>query len=376
MGSGSRMFGLARQEAQLPVAWLTVAAFALVGERWLAHSVLPLSALLFLWLLAVILWGAFTVVRHADILADQLGEPFGTLILTLAVTVIEVSIIVAATIAHDGSPTLARDTVFAVAMLTLNGLVGLCLLLGGWRHHEQSYNLQGARAFLAVLMPLAFISLILPNFTTTTGGPTLSLLQSSLFAMLMLALYGVFLAIQTVRHRGFFHEPVAEDGAALPPEQGPAHHPGGSLWRHALLLVLAILPVVILAEYLAELGQRGMARIEAPAALSGVVVALLVLAPEGMGAIRAARANRLQRAVNITLGSALATIGMTMPAVLLIAALTGRQMVFGLPAEEMVLLALTLIVSILTFTGQRTNILQGAVHLVIFAVFAILIFDP
>jgi Ca2+:H+ antiporter len=337
---------------------------------------------LFLWLFAAMLWCAFGVVRHADSLAEMLGEPYGTLILTLAVIVIEVSVISAVMLHGENQPTLARDTMFAVLMIILNAMVGLALLLGGLRHGEQHYNLQGAKAFLAVLVPLSVLTLVLPSFTTSTVHPMFTPPQALFFASMTVVLYGVFLLIQTVRHKNQFVQPGVRVEAALNPlapddtahEHG--HHDQVSVPYHAVLLLLTILPVVLLSKKLAMFVDYGIETMQAPDALGGLIVATLVLAPEGLGALRAALADRLQRSVNILLGSALATISLTVPAVLMIGLVTGRSVALGLDQVDMILLLLTLAVGTLTFTGGRTNILQGAIHLALFFAFIALIFSP
>ena len=340
------------------------------------------SIVLFLWLFGTMLWCAFGVVRHADCLAELLGEPYGTLILTLAVISIEISLISSIMLHGANEPTLARDTMFAVLMIILNGMVGLALLVGALRHREQHYNLQGAKAFLAVIIPLAVLTLILPHFTRTARLPAFTPVQAAFFAAMTIILYGVFLSVQTVRHRNLFVEPDLR--TPLPPavpdplahdetshEHG--HHDLRSVPFHAALLLVTIVPVVLLSKKLAVFVDYGIETMAAPVALGGVIVALLVLTPEGLGALRAARANRLQRSVNILLGSALATIGLTVPAVLTIGLIINRDVELGLGEVEIVLLLLTLTVSTLTFTGGRTNVLQGAVHLVLFLAFLMLI---
>ena len=370
------MLKLIRNEAQIGAVWLTAALFLIFGKGWFAAaaSSTGLTLLLFAWLFAAILWGAFGVVRHAEHLAETLGEPYGTLILTMSVTIIEVAFIVTAIATSTGSSPVARDAVFAVVMIMLNGTIGLCLLLGGWRHREQTYNLPGARAFLSVVIPLAVFALILPNFTARTPGPILSTPQAITIAVLTLVLYIVFLAMQTVRHRSFFQDPIEADGSALPEAPPEAAHAGANpIAFHTVGLLLTLLPAVYLTEELGHIVDHAVKAMSAPAALAGVIVAVLVLAPEAMGALQAALQNRLQRAVNIALGSVLATIGLTIPAVLVLGVLKDMPTILGLGQEQMVLLAVTLVVSTLTFGGDRTNML-GAVHIVMFLVFGLLLF--
>lgn len=366
-----------RSEAGFLAGAGTTAVYLTYGETWLSDLSDPgLAGLLFVWVFVVMLWCAFGVVRHADCLADMLGEPYGTLILTIAVTGIEVSLIAAIMATGDANPTLARDTMLAVVMIVLNGMVGLALLVGGLRHGEQTFNLQGARSFLAVLLPLATMSLVLPRFTTSTADPSLTAVQAVLFAAMTVALYATFLAIQTRRHRGYFVQPVDGDEAVQDDDRSHGRHQPRSAPYHAVLLVLTMLPIVLLAKKLAVLVEFGIAWLGAPEALTGVLIAILVLTPEGLAAFRAALANRLQRSVNICLGSALATIGLTVPAVLTIGLMTGKEVVLGLDPADMVVLVLTLLLSMLTFGGVRTNVLQGAVHLVVFFVYVVLIFSP
>jgi Ca2+:H+ antiporter len=382
-------FSIIRSELAFLAGAATTIVFVVYGDAWLVDlsNVLGAAAL-FAWIFAVMMWCAFGVVRHADCLADLLGEPYGTLILTLAVISIEVALISAIMLTGASNPALARDTMLAVIMIVLNGMVGVALLIGGLRHGEQAFNLRGAHAFLAVIIPLATISLILPSFTTSTADPTLTPMQKLLFATMTIALYATFLAIQTVRHRGFFIQPASDGGnggaggtdgdggGAREGDGAHTHLKPRSVPYHAVFLVLTMLPIVLLSKKLAVLVDHGMATLGAPAALGGVLIAILVLTPEGLAAFSAALSNKLQRSVNICLGSALATIGLTVPAVLAIDLITGMDVVLGLEGTDMVLLVLTLVVSMLTFGGVRTNSLQGAVHLVVFLVYLVLIFNP
>jgi Ca2+:H+ antiporter len=365
--------------ARLLIAWATVTAFLVIGGVWLADLESPIkSAALFIWLFTVIAWCTFGVIEHAEHLAELLGEPLGTLILTLSIIVIEVALISAVMLTTNTSPVLGRDTMFALLMIILNGAIGLALLLGGMRHHEQEYNLQGAAAFLALIVPLSVIALVLPNFTRSTEDPSLTGVQTVFFALFTILLYGVFLAVQTVSHKSFFVDPQLDE-AATEPFQDARDYRKPSLQKvgtHTLLLIVTVLPIVLLAKQLAKLVDHGLAALGAPAALGGVLIALIVFTPEGVSALRAALGNQLQRAVNLCLGAALSTIGLTVPAVLGIGLITGQPVMLGLSPAEMTLLAVTLALSLLTFSGSRTTVLQGAVHLVLFFVYIVLIFSP
>lgn len=365
-----------RKEAALILAAGTLAVFQFGGDSLLQELTAPLAAALFVWLFAVMLGASFGVVRHADALAELLGEPYGTLILTLAVISIEIALISAVMLTGEASPTLARDTMFAILMIVLNGLVGIALLMGGIRHLEQEYNLQGARAFIAVLMPLAVFALVLPKFTVSTDTPTFSAPQAFFFGIVTLLLYALFLGIQTVRHRGFFQQPVIPSTDAH--HLLPAHGGGAvrSVPFHSVLLLLTLLPVIFLSKGMATLVDYGTVQLSIPVEFGGVVIALLVLVPEGLAALGSARANYLQRSVNLLLGSGLATIGLTVPAVLAIGLVIDRPVTLGLDDASTVMLLLTLVMSAMTFGGARTSLLQGAVHLVLFFAYLLLIFSP
>jgi Ca2+:H+ antiporter len=373
--------------ALLPSA-LALASLAFLwtaGHDWLEHpGDQPLRTIaLFVWLFGIILWCAVGVMRHAEVLAHRLGEPFGALILTLSAVSIEVSIIAVIMLVGEENPELARDTMFAILMIILGGLVGAALLAGGLRHRVQSYNLEGARFFLVVLLPLATITLILPNYTLSTADPTLTPLQGALFGLFTLLLYGVFLLMQTRRHREFFQGPEEHATAPHPAGQAPAEpilrepeiRQHSTPW-HVVLLLVTLVPVPLLAHEFAIIVEFGIVVLDLPPAIAGVLVATLVLTPEGLSAIRAALDNQMQRAVNLLLGSALSTIGLTVPVVLIISLFTGQQLVLGLKEEDALLLILTLLVSSLTFSGARTDMLKGAVHILLFAVFIVLIIQP
>jgi Ca2+:H+ antiporter len=373
-----RSMSLLGREASALAPLLTVGTFLLLGHRW--EVILPdqvLSGLVFVWLFAMIVVGSVAVVRHAEGLAVLLGEPLGTIILTLSVASIEILTIGIVMTTGEPNPTLARDTMFSVVMIVLNGLVGLALLLGGLRHREQEYNLRGVIAYLSVIVSLAVFGLIVPNFTETTTGPTFSHGQEAFLIVMCLGLYGVFLAIQTTRHRSFFVE-VVDDERDRKKSNHDSHQElfhVQNLPYHAGFLVGYLALVIYLAEKLAVLLNNGLDELRAPPALGALLVAILVLAPEGLGGIRAALANRIQRAINILLGSALATLSLTIPAVVVIGLVHDTNVILGLDRLESAMLALTLVVSMLTFASGRTNVLQGAVHLMLFLAYVMLIFS-
>ncbi|MTI46097.1 Ca2+:H+ antiporter [Roseibium hamelinense] len=352
------------------IGFLLFGLFLLFGGALYPSDIgLGASGLVLAGLFAVMAWCAFSVVRHAECLATLLGEPYGTLILTLAVIGIEVALISAVMLAGDASPAMARDTMFSVVMIVLNGLVGLCLLFGGLRHTSQTYNLQGANAFLSVLIPLAIFALVLPRATQSAPGGQLSHLQAGFDIVMSVVLYGVFLAIQTRTHSDIFQQPEHRSVES--------HHDVvvRSIPFHVIGLFGALLPIILLSKKLALYVDFGIAGLGAPIALSGFLVAALILMPEGLSAIQAARDNMLQRAVNICLGSAVATIGLTVPAVLAIGWYTGQNIELALEVPEIILLALTLFVSVVTFVSPQTNYLQGAVHLALFGAYVMMIFD-
>ncbi len=329
------------------------------------------GGLAFAALLLVILFGTvFAAVHHAEVIAERIGEPYGTLLLTLAVTVIEVALIATIMLGDKEVPTLARDTVFAVIMIVCNGLVGICIFIGGLRYREQDVQVLGANVYLSVLFVLATITLVLPNYTLTTPGPVYSAAQLTFVSIVTILLYGVFLYTQTIRHRDYFIKQAADavdDGA-------PAS--GRMLGLSIALLLLSLLAVVLLAKKFSLVVDTGIALAGAPPALAGVLVAVLILLPESVAAVAAARKNDLQKSINLALGSSLATIGLTIPAVAAAAYVLDKQLVLGLNEQELVLLLLTFVLSMLTFGTGRTNILFGLVHMVVFAVFVFMVFVP
>jgi len=363
-----------RAEFALLISLGTAAILIAIGNRLLEDVTHPLLLLIILfWLFATILWSAISVVRHADCLAIKFGEPYGTLILTLSAISIEVMMISTAMLHGANNPTLGRDAMFAVVMIALGGLVGLSLLLGGLRYREQHYNLQGVNSYLNVIMALAVLGLVLPTFTTSTRGPTFSTEQEIFLVAVSVSLYAIFLLIQTMRHRQYFVE--SQDVAI---KSASAHHQLQirSTPYHAVMLIVYLLAVILLAEKFAIPLDNSIEQFGMPQGFGGAIIAALVLAPEGIGAIEAALRNQLQRSVNILLGSVLATIGLTVPAVLTVSLITNRSVILGVQGGNLPLLLLTLAVSVVTFTSGKTNVLQGCIHLLLFAVFLLLIFSP
>jgi len=368
---------LARREASLLVGIVSVVIFTIFGGGWLGDLANPVwASFMFAWLFAVMLWASFGVVRHADGLAVRLGEPFGTLILTLAVISIEVVMISAVMVTGEEAPALARDTMFAVLMIVLNGMFGLTLVLGGLRHREQVFNLKSAAAYLGVLIPLAAMGLVIPRFTESTGDASASPLFATFLILMSVVLYGVFLGLQSAQQRHDFQQPPTP--GSDPDAVAEDDHAGVeviSVGYHSILLVLTMLPIVLLSKKMALVVDHGTAALGAPAALGGFLVAILVLSPEAMAAVRAAMANRLQRTVNIALGSAVATIGLTIPAVLIIGFVTGKKVELGLENVELVLLVTTILAAMVNFGSGRSTVLQGAIHTLLFLAYVVLVFD-
>ena len=363
-----------RAEFPLLIGVVTVAIFFIAGSQLVEIIAHPARLVgVFIWLFAMILWSAMCVVRHAECLAVKLGEPYGTLILTLSAISIEVVMISTAMLHGANNQTLGRDAIFAVVMIALNGFVGLCLVIGGLRYREQYYNLQGVNSYLNVIMTLAVLGLVLPNFTTSTSSPTFSTEQEIFLIVMSLLLYAIFLLIQTMRHRRYF---VESRGTVVAADS--AHHPlqTYSTAFHATMLLLYMVTVILLAEKFAVPLDNSIERFGMPQAFGGAIIAALVLAPEGIGAIDATLRNQLQRSINILFGSVLATIGLTISAVLTIGLSTRQSVVLGVQGGNLPLLLLTLAVSVVTFTSRKTNVLQGCVHLLLFAVFVLLIFAP
>jgi Ca2+:H+ antiporter len=388
------------RSVKMPVtAWLwpllALGFFAWTGGYFPADAVVHTGpgAVMALTLVVILLGAVFSSVYHAEVIAKRTGEPYGTIILSVAVTVIEVALIVSILVSGEGkNATIARDTVYAVVMIVCAGLVGLCIFVGGIRHHEQNFRVTGASAYLAVLLSMSTLVLILPNYTQSVPGPVYSTSQLIFISAITLALYGVFLYIQTVRHRDYFimSGPWGDDALSrLASAAGTATASGAPSpepltktpqWADvavsSVLLIVALSGVVLLAKMFSTLIQVGVTSVGAPDAVVGVAVALLILLPEGVAAVKAARNDELQKSINLALGSSLATIGLTIPAIAILSVALNQDLVLGLAPRDALLLILVLAVSIMTFATGRTNVLFGFVHLVIFATFGFLSFVP
>jgi Ca2+:H+ antiporter len=359
----------------------TIAAHAMGGHD---EGAAP-SLLGFAWIFGVIATCAVAASHRADAVAERLGEPIGTVVLTLSVIIIEVAVVAAMMIAGNGEPTVARDTMFATLMIILNGLVGVALLAGGLRRHEQTFNLQTSASYLSLLIPLAAITLVLPRMTVTEPGGFMTRRMEIFVALACVAVYGTFLWMQTSSHRGFFSHPGGHgDGAHGNGDHGHGDHGHGAaasvaphrpMWVDILALVVLLGMVVLMAESLGSATVRILEVNGLPRALAGVLVASLILGPEGVAAIEAARSESMQRTMNILLGSALSTIGLTVPVVLALGLVRGQRVELGLEAPEITLLACTVLVSVVNFTHGRTNRMQGLVHLCLFVTYIALIFD-
>jgi len=322
---------------------------------------------------AALVAAVVAAVHHAEVVAHRVGEPFGTLVLALAITVIEVALIVSMML--TGGPdtaALPRNTIFSAIMIICSGVVGVCLLVGGLRHNEQSFRIEGVNSALAALIAMATLSLVLPAFTTSSAGATYTVSQLSFAAIASLILWAVFVFVQTVRHRDYFL-PTGDSSD----EQVHAQPPSSRLaWASFALLLVSLVAVVGLAKVLSPSIEAAVVRAGAPKTVIGIAIALLVLLPETWAAVRAARANRLQTSMNLALGSALASIGLTIPAVALASVLLDMPLVLGLEPKDLVLLTLTFVVGGITLGTGRTNMMQGAIHLVIFAAFLFLALVP
>lgn len=346
-----------------------VIAPALGVAAWLGIGKVGLELLALLILVALIC-NVIAAVHHAEVVALRVGEPFGGLILALSVTVIEAGLIISLMLSGDENPALMRDTLLATVMLVLHGIAGLAILVGGIVHRENQFRVAGANALLAVLMPLAVLVLIVPNHVVSAPGPFYSNGQLAFVSLVCLALYIAFLFVQTNRHREYF---LAEEGALVEGHDRPS---GRLALLSFILLCMSLLSVVMLAKCLAPALEDGVEAAGAPMAIVGVIIAAIVLLPESGAALRAAAHNRMQSAINLALGSGVASIGLTVPTVAAVTWFFGQPLTLGISAGHSVLLALGFAIAMLTYGTGRTNILSGIIHLVLAATFVFTIFAP
>ncbi|MDO5058922.1 MAG: ionic transporter y4hA [Neisseria sp.] len=319
----------------------------------------------------LLMGSVLSAVHHAEVVAHKVGEPFGTIILALAITVIEVALIVSLMSAGGSNAAyLARDTVFAAIMLILNGILGLCLMVGGLKHHEQFFGKKSASTALVALVSILVLTLVLPNFTTSTAGPTYSNVQLIFVAVVCLVLYASFIMMQTVRHRDYFLAENAEQNQHAEPP------PLRTALISLLFLLICLGVVVLMAKSLSPVIEAMVVSWGAPQALVGVIIAAVVLMPEGLAAVTAARRNLLQTSINLALGSALASIGLTIPAVVIVCLMYDIQVVLGLDIKSMVLLGLSTFIVMLSLNQGRTNMMYGIVLLVNLAAYIFTVIVP
>jgi Ca2+:H+ antiporter len=347
---------------KLPV-WTLAAPVVAIGADLLLHG--AASPIAGIALIVALLAAVLAAVHHAEVVAARVGEPFGAIILALAVTVIELGLIVSVMLGDKPQPTLVRDTIHAVVVLVLHGLAGLSIVVGAIRHHEQEFRTQGAQSYLIVLLPMVAVTLVLPNYTISASGPYYSTAQLAFASVVCLMLYVAFTFVQTIRHRDYF--------TPTKPVEAHAPRPSDGIAMLALAaLALALVAVVLLAKAVSPLIQAAVTAAGAPNAIVGVIVAAIVLLPEAATALRAAVQDRLQTSINLALGSAVASIGLTVPTVAVIAWWTGTDLILGVEPGGAVLLALSFMMALITYGTGRASLLSGVVHLILLAMWLFL----
>lgn len=371
---------------RLILIWLMVFIFMFFGksiEGLYGNNTLAIG--IFVLVLATIIGAAFGVVKEADELAHKLGEPYGTLILTLSIVSIEVILIVAMMFGPEDNPTIGKDSIFSVMMIIMNLVLGLCILLGGLRHGEQEYNAQGTITYLSMIIMLGGISMMIPNFIEGKGNGEFTTVQAASISGLVILLYGFFLAYQMKGYRHLYIQPKSGQMEILFSQRNESQQTDGhenekvskkEVLLRTLVLLGMILPIVLLSHNLATLVDYGIKEMNLPPLLGGVLIAIIVFTPESMTAVKAAMNNEFQRAINLCHGAFVSTVGLTVPAVLIIGLIASKTVLFGMTTTETILFVITLILSMLSFSGRRTAPIVGIMHLVLFAVFVILIFNP
>jgi len=374
---------------RLAIIWLVVGVFYFFGDSFFGESMSATAAIfIFITLLATIITASFGVVKEADELAHKLGEPYGTLILTLSIVSIEVILIAAVMLGPGEFPTIGKDSIFSVMMIIMNLVVGLCVLLGSLKHGEQEYNAQGTLTYISMIILLGGMSLMLPNTIIGIGNGAFSATQAIVLSTLIVVLYGSFLLLQMKGYRHLYVQPKKGDMEILfahrnhsnevTDEGSKAETPGNKreIFIRSVVLIAMILPIVLLSHNMAVVVDFGIKAAELPTVLGGVLIAVIVFTPESITAVKAALNNETQRAINLCHGAFVSTVGLTVPAVLIIGLITGKTVLFGISSTETILFLITVCLSFLTFSGRRTNPILGIMHLVLFAVFMMLIFNP
>lgn len=378
----------AKTRVRLIAVWLIVIAFMLFGNGMLGNSMSPLTAVVvFGVLLTAIIGSAFGVVKEADELAHKLGEPYGTLILTLSIVSIEVILISAVMLGPGENPTIGKDSIFSVMMIIMNLVIGLCILFGGLKYGEQEYNAQGTMSYLGMIIMLGGLGLMLPNYIQGAGGGMFSNTQAVVLSSLVILLYACFLFLQMKGYRhlyvqpktGSMEIPYKERELSNTVEINGSETKNNSkreLWIRSVVLIAMILPIVLLSHNMAVVVDFGIRVANLPPLLGGVLIAVIVFTPESMTALKAALNNEFQRAVNLCHGAFVSTVGLTVPAVLIVGLIMGKSVLFGMTTTETILFVITLLLSVMTFLGKRTTPIVGIMHLILFAVFIMLIFNP
>lgn len=371
---------------RLILIWLVVFLFMFFGKSIEGMYSNDFAAIgIFLLVLLTIIVAAFGVVKEADELAHKLGEPYGTLILTLSIVSIEVILIAAMMFGPEENPTIGKDSIFSVMMIIMNLVLGLCILLGGIKHGEQEYNAQGTLTYLSMIIMLGGISMMLPNYITGQGNGEFTSIQASIISGLVIVLYALFLYFQVKGYKHLYVQPAPGNMEILYKDRNKAtvmdeHQEEPISMKEVvlrtLLLLAMILPIVLLSHNLAVLVDHGIKVMSLPPLLGGVLIAIIVFTPESMTAVKAAMNNEFQRAINLCHGAFVSTVGLTVPAVLIIGLIANKTVRFGLSSTETILFVITLILSMLSFSGKRTAPIVGIMHLVLFVVFVMLIFNP
>lgn len=370
---------------RLLIIWIVVIGLMLFDQQIFRTTFSPIAAFtLFMVLLATILTASFGVVKEADELAHKLGEPFGTLILTLSIVTIEVVLIAAVMLGPAESPTIGKDSIFSVMMIIMNLVVGLCILLGSAQYKEQEYNAQGTLSYFSMIVILGATSLLLPNFIQGAGNGAYTTLQAIFISTIIILVYMAFLYYQLKDYSHLYVQPERGKLEIEYPkqDQNPIHGESNKsqskkeIWIRSALLILMILPIVLLSHQMAVVVDYGIATAKLPVALGGILIAIIVFTPESITAIKAAINNEFQRSINLCHGAFVSTVGLTVPAVLLIGLLKGKLVLFGLTSTETVLFTMTLLLSLISFLGKRTTPILGIIHLALFAIYMMLVFNP